>query len=50
VWLSFLSVSVYKTHSFLSQRWQEWLFIIISLLLVFFGIRFIVIGIQSMLA
>jgi threonine/homoserine/homoserine lactone efflux protein len=50
VWLSFLSVSVYKTHSFLSKRWQEWIFIIISLLLVFFGIRFIVIGIQSMLA
>jgi len=49
LWLSFLSFSVYKTHTFLSQRWQEWIFIVISLLLVFFGARFIVIGIQSII-
>jgi threonine/homoserine/homoserine lactone efflux protein len=49
LWLSFLSFSIFKTHSFLSQRWQEWLFVIISLCLVGFGLRFIILGIQSII-
>lgn len=48
-WLSFVSFSIFKTRSFISPRWQEWLFIIISLLLVFFGFRFIISGIQTII-
>jgi threonine/homoserine/homoserine lactone efflux protein len=49
LWLSFVSFSIFKTRSFISPRWQEWLFIIISLLLVFFGFRFIISGIQTII-
>jgi threonine/homoserine/homoserine lactone efflux protein len=47
VWLSLVSVTIYKTHSFMSQRLQEWVFIACSLLLVYFGGQFIVKGIYS---
>ena len=47
VWLSFVSNVVYRTHSFWGQRFQEWLFIACSLLLVGFGTWFVVSGIQS---
>ena len=47
LWLSFVSITVYKTRSFLGVRFQEWLFIACSLLLAGFGIWFIVSGIQS---
>ncbi len=52
VWLSFISVTVYKTHSLwgLKRLWgrnlQEWLFVACSLLLVGFGIWFLKQGIQ----
>ena len=46
VWLSLVSVTIYKTHSFLGQRLQEWIFIACSLLLVYFGGQFIVKGVQ----
>jgi len=47
VWLSFVSVTVYKTRALWGSRLQEWLFIGCSLLLVGFGIWFIVSGIQA---
>jgi len=47
VWLSLVSFSIYKTHSFLSQRFQEWIFIACSAGLVYFGGNFIYRGIQS---
>lgn len=47
IWLSFVSVFINKTHHFLDKRFQEWLFIATSLLLVFFGFRFIISGIQA---
>jgi threonine/homoserine/homoserine lactone efflux protein len=44
VWLSLVSFTVYKTHSFLSQRLQEWIFIVLSVVLFYFGGQFIVKG------
>jgi threonine/homoserine/homoserine lactone efflux protein len=49
VWLTIVSVVIFKTHSFLSLRLQEWIFIILSLLLVYFGGQFIVKGIINFL-
>ena len=46
VWLSIISSVVYRTHSLWGLRFQEWLFIICSLLLIGFGGWFIVSGIQ----
>ena len=46
VWLSLVSVTVYKTHSFWGRRLQEWVFIACSLLLVGFGVWFMISGIQ----
>ncbi|MFC1897560.1 LysE family transporter [Chloroflexota bacterium] len=45
VWLSLVSFTVYKTHSFLDQRLQEWIFIVLSVVLLYFGGQFIVKGI-----
>jgi len=42
VWLSIVSITIYKTHSFLALRLQEWIFIACSLLLVYFGAQFVV--------
>ena len=47
LWLTFVSVTVYKTHSLWGVKIQEWMFIACSLLLAVFGIWFIVSGIQS---
>jgi len=44
VWLSLVSFTVYKTHSFLDQRLQEWIFIVLSVALLYFGGQFIVKG------
>ncbi len=49
VWLSFISVIVYRTHRLWGRRFQEWAFIACSALLVGFGGWFIVSGIQSLL-
>ncbi len=46
IWLTFVSVTVYKTRSLWGRRFQEWLFSGCSLLLVGFGIWFIVSGVQ----
>jgi threonine/homoserine/homoserine lactone efflux protein len=46
-WLSFVSVMVYRTHSIWGKKFQEWLFVACSLLLVGFGVWFIVSGIQK---
>ena len=46
VWLSLLSTVVYRTHALWGQKLQEWLFIACSLLLVGFGLWFLISGIQ----
>jgi threonine/homoserine/homoserine lactone efflux protein len=45
VWLSLVSVTIYKTHTFWGPRLQEWIFIFLSIALVYFGGQFIVKGI-----
>ncbi len=45
VWLSFVSVLVYKSRSLWGPRFQEWVFIASSLLLAGFGLWFVVSGI-----
>jgi threonine/homoserine/homoserine lactone efflux protein len=45
VWLTFVSFTVFRTHSFWGQRVQEWVFIVLSLALLYFGGQFIVKGI-----
>jgi threonine/homoserine/homoserine lactone efflux protein len=45
VWLSLFSFTVYKTRTFLNQRLQEWIFIVFSVALLYFGGWFIVKGI-----
>lgn len=46
VWLSFVSILVYRTRALWGRRLQEWVFIACSLLLVGFGGWFLVSGIQ----
>ncbi len=46
VWLSFVSITVYKTHSLWSPALQQWIFIACSLILIGFGGWFIKKGIQ----
>ena len=46
LWLSFVSIMVYKTHSLWGRKFQEGLFIACSLLLVGFGGWFLVSGLQ----
>ena len=48
IWLSLVSVLIYRTHTLWGQRVQEWIFIACSLLLVGFGGWFLVSGILSM--
>jgi threonine/homoserine/homoserine lactone efflux protein len=45
VWLSLVSFVIYKTHRFWGERVQEWIFIILSLALLYFGLQFIIKGI-----
>ena len=47
IWLSLVSVLIYRTHTLWGQRVQEWIFIACSLLLVGFGGWFLVSGILS---
>jgi threonine/homoserine/homoserine lactone efflux protein len=44
VWLTLVSVTIYKTHSFWGEKLQEWVFIVLSLALLYFGGQFIVKG------
>jgi threonine/homoserine/homoserine lactone efflux protein len=46
VWLSLVSVVIYRTRALWGRKVQEWLFIVCSLLLVSFGLWFLVSGIQ----
>ncbi len=46
VWLTLISNVIYRTHAFWNRRVQEWLFITGSLLLIGFGVWFLVSGIQ----
>ncbi|MBI2979927.1 MAG: LysE family transporter [Chloroflexi bacterium] len=46
VWLSFVSVLIYRTNSLWGQKFQEGLFITCSLLLIGFGVWFLVSGFQ----
>ncbi len=46
VWLSLVSILVYRTHALWGRRFQEWVFIACSLLLIGFGGWFLVSGIQ----
>lgn len=46
-WLSIVSVTIYRTHSFWGEKWQEWVFIVLSLALLYFGGQFIVKGIVA---
>jgi threonine/homoserine/homoserine lactone efflux protein len=45
VWLSFVSFSIYRTRTFWGPRVQEWVFVLLSLALLYFGGQFIVRGI-----
>jgi len=45
IWLSIVSMVIYKTRSLWGKKFQEWVFILCSLLLVGFGIWFISTGI-----
>jgi len=45
-WLSLVSTLVYRTHSLWGRKFQEWLFIACSLLLIGFGGWFLISGIQ----
>ena len=45
VWLTFVSFTIFKTHKFWGEKVQEWVFIILSLALLYFGGQFIVKGI-----
>jgi threonine/homoserine/homoserine lactone efflux protein len=45
VWLSIVSLTIYRTHKFWGEKVQEWVFIILSLALLYFGGQFIVKGI-----
>jgi len=47
VWLSLISMLIYRTHTLWGLKFQEWAFIACSLLLVGFGGWFMISGIQS---
>ena len=47
VWLSVVSFSIFKTHRFWGQGVQEWIFVLLSLALLYFGGQLIVKGIDS---
>ena len=47
VWLSFVSVLIYRTKALWGLRLQEWIFAVCSLLLVGFGVWYFISGIQK---
>jgi threonine/homoserine/homoserine lactone efflux protein len=47
VWLTFVSYTIFKTHKFWAQKYQESIFILLSILLVYFGTQFILQGIDG---
>jgi threonine/homoserine/homoserine lactone efflux protein len=46
VWLSFVSVLIYKTRALWGKRFQQWVFIACGLVLIGFGVWFIVSGVR----
>lgn len=46
IWLSFISILIYRTQSLWGPRFQEWVFKGCSLLLIGFGVWFLVSGVQ----
>jgi hypothetical protein len=40
-----VSFTIYRTHSFWGEKAQEWVFIVLSVALLYFGGQFIVKGI-----
>jgi threonine/homoserine/homoserine lactone efflux protein len=49
VWLAIVSFTIYRTHSFWGPRLQEWVFIVLSLALLYFGGQFIYKGLAGYL-
>jgi threonine/homoserine/homoserine lactone efflux protein len=47
VWLTLVSYTVYRTHSFWGERAQEWAFTVLSLALLYFGVYFVVKGVLT---
>ena len=47
VWLSLVSVVIYRTRHFWGQQIQELVFVILSAALLFFGVKFVVVGIDE---
>ncbi len=47
VWLSFVSFTIFKTHRFWAQKYQESIFILLSIFLAYFGAQFIIKGIDG---
>jgi len=47
VWLSFVSVAIFKTHKFWGGKVQEWVFIVLALALLYFGAQFVVKGLKA---
>jgi threonine/homoserine/homoserine lactone efflux protein len=47
VWLSAVSYTIYKTHAFWGEKVQEWVFIVLSLALLYFGGQFVVKGLVA---
>ena len=47
VWLTFVSVLIYRTKALWGLRLQEWIFAVCSLLLVGFGVWYFISGIQK---
>ena len=50
VWLSIVSILIYRTKALWGQKFQEWVFIICSLLLFGYGIWYTVSGIQKIIS
>ena len=46
IWLSFISALIYRTRSLWGKKFQEWFFIICSLLLAGFGAWYLISGVQ----
>jgi len=46
VWLSFVSILVWRTHSFWGKKFQNGVFIVCSLFLIGFGVWFLTSGLQ----
>jgi threonine/homoserine/homoserine lactone efflux protein len=46
VWLTFVSFTIFKTHKFWAQKYQEYIFVVLGLFLGYFGLQFIFQGID----